>query len=52
MKDPRLYQAWLYWEGKWPAQLTSGVMYFDGLRIHISEFLSVGIPDQIGGTNG
>jgi hypothetical protein len=39
MTDDRLYRAIAAWGGKWPRELTSGVMFYDGLRITRAEFL-------------
>ena len=36
--DDRLAKAVAYHNGAWPEQLTSGVMFFDGLRITRAEF--------------
>lgn len=36
--DPRLIRAVNEHHGKWPAQLVSGVMFFDGLKITQVEF--------------
>lgn len=36
--DDRIYRAVAAWGGKWPEQLESGVMFYDGLRITRVEF--------------
>jgi len=38
MSDSRLREAFLQHNGKWPTSLTSGVMYWRGLRITFEEF--------------
>jgi hypothetical protein len=41
--DPRITRAVLsHDDGRWPRELTSGVMYFEGLRITLSQFLAAG----------
>ena len=40
MSDPRLRQAYCFYKGQWPYdKLPSGVMFFDGLKITLEEFL-------------
>jgi hypothetical protein len=39
--DERIYRAVVAWGGIWPAQLESGVMFYDGLRITRAEFEAV-----------
>lgn len=36
--DIRLQHAVVHWGYKWPPELSSGVMFYDGLRITIEEF--------------
>jgi len=38
MTDIRLQHAVVHWGYKWPPELISGVMFYDGLRITIEEF--------------
>jgi hypothetical protein len=39
--DYRLYAAVAYHNMKWPEELYSGIMFFQGLRITIGEFQAV-----------
>jgi hypothetical protein len=41
--DPRIVEAVLVHAGnQWPRELTSGVMFYKGLRITLAEFLAAG----------
>ncbi len=37
--DSRIARAYLFFNGKWPKELTSGIMFFDGLRITLHDFV-------------
>jgi hypothetical protein len=39
--DDRIQRAVAAWGGKWPDQLTSGIMFYDSLRITKAEFMEV-----------
>lgn len=38
MKIHTLIRACIYFKNKWPSQLTSGIMFFEGERITKEEF--------------
>ena len=40
MNDNRLLRAYFDHDGVWPRELTSGIMFYEGLRITIEEFAS------------
>lgn len=41
--DPRIAQAVLaHDDRRWPPELTSGVMFYQGLRVSLAEFLAAG----------
>lgn len=42
MTDPRLYSAVIAHGGVWPSSLISGVMFYDGLRITVEDFVKAG----------
>lgn len=40
--DPRVYSAMVSCGGVWPADLVSGVMFYDGFRVTLRDFLKAG----------
>lgn len=38
--DSRLLEAIYHHSGKWPPELTSGIMFWRGLRITLDEFIA------------
>ena len=38
MSDPRLAAAFSYYRGKWPQEMVSGVIFWDGMRITLDDF--------------
>lgn len=42
MIDSRLYSAVIANHGIWPSSLISGVMFYDGLRITVEDFIKAG----------
>jgi len=37
--DPRIVAAYIHHKGKWPGDIESGIVYCDGLRVTIDDFL-------------
>ncbi|TWI04851.1 hypothetical protein IP90_00991 [Luteimonas cucumeris] len=46
--DRRVYSAVIACNGVWPAELVSGVMFYDGYRVTAAEFIAAG--GRIGAT--
>jgi len=40
--DPRIYSAVIANGGIWPAELGSGVMFYEGCRVTLRDFLNAG----------
>ena len=42
MTDKRLADAFNYYKGKWPPEMVSGVIFWDGMRITHEDFIAYG----------